>query len=150
MIEIGRVCVKLAGRDAGKKCVIIDILDNKTVLIDGETRRRKCNILHIEPLDEVVKVEKKASYEKVCDALGIKPKDKKSKEKAGKRPKRERKKKMMKDAEALEAKAAKKGKEKKEKKEAKKELKAAKKKVKELKEEIAEKKEEIKREEDKQ
>ena len=108
MIEIGRVCVKLAGRDAGKKCVIIDILDDKTVLIDGETRRRKCNILHIEPLDEVVKVEKKASYEKVCDALGIKPKDKKSKEKAGKRPKRERKKKMMKDAEALEAKAAKK------------------------------------------
>ena len=56
MIEIGRVIVKLAGRDAGKKGLIIDILDNKFVMIDGETRRRKCNILHLEPLNQVVKV----------------------------------------------------------------------------------------------
>ena len=48
-IEIGRICVKTAGRDASKKCVIIDLLDDKYVLIDGETRRRKCNIIHIEP-----------------------------------------------------------------------------------------------------
>ena len=52
MIDIGRVCIKLAGRDAGKKCVIVGILDDKTVMIDGETRRRKCNILHLEPLKE--------------------------------------------------------------------------------------------------
>ena len=46
MFNIGRVCVKLAGRDAGQKCVIVEILDEKTVLIDGMTRRRKCNKLH--------------------------------------------------------------------------------------------------------
>lgn len=69
MIEIGRVCVKLAGRDASKKCVIVDILDDKFVLIDGETRRRKCNIIHLEPLTQVVKVKKNASHDEVAKAL---------------------------------------------------------------------------------
>ena len=91
MIEVGRVCVKLAGRDAGKKCVIIDVLDDKTVLIEGETRRRKCNVFHLEPLGDTVKVDKGATYEAVCKALGIEAKEKKSKEKT-ERPKRLRKK----------------------------------------------------------
>ena len=69
MIEIGRLCVKIAGRDAGKKALIIDILDDKYLLIDGETRRRKCNILHIEPLNQVVKIEKNSSHEDVAKAL---------------------------------------------------------------------------------
>ncbi len=69
MIEIGRIAVKIAGRDAGKKCTIIDILDDKYVLIDGETRRRKVNILHIEPLNQVIKIEKNASHEEVSNAL---------------------------------------------------------------------------------
>jgi|SRR3989344_3134400 len=69
MIEIGRIVVKTAGRDAGKKAVIIDILDDKFILIDGETRRRKCNILHIEPLNQAVEIEKNASHEEVSKAL---------------------------------------------------------------------------------
>ena len=69
MIEIGRVVVKIAGRDAGKKAVILDILDDKYVLLDGETRRRKCNILHIEPLTQVIKIEKNASHENISKAL---------------------------------------------------------------------------------
>ncbi|MFH0868456.1 MAG: 50S ribosomal protein L14e [Candidatus Woesearchaeota archaeon] len=69
MIEIGRLCIKTAGRDAGLKCVIVDILDNKFVLIDGETRRRKCNILHLEPLEKVVKIKKNASHEDVSNVL---------------------------------------------------------------------------------
>ena len=68
-IEIGRVVVKIAGRDAGKKAVIVDILNDKYVLIDGETRRRKCNVLHIEPLSQVVKIEKNANHEHVSKAL---------------------------------------------------------------------------------
>src|SRR3989344_5648998 len=82
MIEIGRLCVKIAGRDAGKKCLIVDILDDKHVLIDGETRRRKCNILHIEPLNQVIKIEKNISHEdvtKALDGLGIKKKEIKEK-----------------------------------------------------------------------
>jgi len=65
MIEIGRVCVKTAGRDAGKYCVIVEILDNNFVLIDGQTRRRKCNILHIEPTKHTLPVKKGASHEDV-------------------------------------------------------------------------------------
>ena len=68
-IEIGRLCVKIAGRDAGKKCLIIDILDDKYVLIDGETRRRRCNILHLEPLSQVLKIEKDATHGDVASAL---------------------------------------------------------------------------------
>ena len=61
MIEIGRVCVKTAGRDAGLKCVVIDI-DKKLVLIDGQTRRRKCGIAHLEPTKDVLKIKKGASH----------------------------------------------------------------------------------------
>lgn len=69
MIEIGRLCVKIAGRDAGKKALIIDILEDKYVLIDGETRRRKCNVLHIEPLSQKVDIKKNASHDEVAKAL---------------------------------------------------------------------------------
>ena len=92
-IEIGRLCVKLAGRDAGKKGVIIDILDEKFVLIDGETRRRKCNVLHLEPLNQVLKIAKGASREEIASALkeiGMEARQSKPKPKA-QRPVKKRK-----------------------------------------------------------
>ena len=61
-MEIGRVCVKLAGRDAGNVAVVVDNIDDKFVLIDGNVRRRKCNIMHLEPLDDVLKIKKNASH----------------------------------------------------------------------------------------
>ncbi|MBN1503182.1 50S ribosomal protein L14e [Candidatus Woesearchaeota archaeon] len=67
MIEIGRLCVKTAGRDSNKTCVIIDVLDKNYVMIDGLTRRRKCNISHLEPLDRVIKIKKNASNEDIID-----------------------------------------------------------------------------------
>jgi len=93
MIEIGRLCVKLAGRDAGLKCIVVDILDDKFVLIDGETRRRKCNILHIEPLKDVIKINKKASHEEIkkeFESLGLKARETKPKQKT-ERPRKKRK-----------------------------------------------------------
>src|SRR3989304_3433103 len=69
MIEIGRVCVKIAGRDAGLKCVVVDVLNKSTVLIDGQTRRRKCNVAHLEPLQQTLKIDKGASHEKVVSAF---------------------------------------------------------------------------------
>jgi len=84
MIEIGRLCMKIAGRDAGKKCVIVEILDDKFVTIDGETRRRKCNVLHLEPLDEKIDVKKGASHADVSAAftkIGLKARETKPKEK---------------------------------------------------------------------
>lgn len=67
MIEIGRLCVKLAGRDAGNDCVIVDVLDDNYVLIDGNVRRRKCNILHLEPTPKKIEIAKNASHEAVAE-----------------------------------------------------------------------------------
>ena len=95
MIEIGRLCLKIAGRDAGLKCIIVEVIDDNFVTIDGQTRRRKCNIKHIEPLDQVIKLKAKASHADVVSEfkkLKIDIKERKSK-KAGKRPRKVRKKK---------------------------------------------------------
>lgn len=84
MIEPGRLCIKIAGRDAGKKCVIVEILDDKFVTIDGETRRRKCNIMHLELLDEKIDIKKGASHSDVSAAftkIGLKARETKPKEK---------------------------------------------------------------------
>ena len=35
MLEVGRLCIKLAGRDAGKKAVVVENIDSNFVLIDG-------------------------------------------------------------------------------------------------------------------
>jgi large subunit ribosomal protein L14e len=67
--DVGRVCVKIAGRDARKKCVVVEVIDDKYVLIDGETRRRKCNTEHLEPLDRVIELESGANNATVVDAL---------------------------------------------------------------------------------
>ena len=69
MFDIGRLCLKIAGRDAGKKCIIIDKINERLVLIDGQTRRRKCNIFHLEPLSETVEIQKNASHEDVVSTL---------------------------------------------------------------------------------
>ncbi len=65
MFNTGRICVKIAGRDAGKTCVIINKIDDTFVIIDGETRRRKCNIKHLEPLDKTLKLNKDASRDEI-------------------------------------------------------------------------------------
>jgi len=93
MIEIGRLVVKTAGRDAGKKGVIIDILDDKFVLVDGEVRRRKVNVLHLEPLAQVLDIKKNASHEEIkksLDEIGLKKRETKPKQKTHK-PKKKRK-----------------------------------------------------------
>lgn len=99
MYEIGRLCVKIAGRDARLKCVIIDVIDDTFVMIDGQTRRRKCNKVHIEPLDKVLKIKKNASHSEVVSALkkeGIEVVDTKPK-KATEKPKKQQKKKETPD-----------------------------------------------------
>ncbi len=65
MYDVGRICIKLAGRDAGQKCVIVDVLEGKYVVIDGMTRRRKCNMLHLEPMDQILDIKKGASHEEI-------------------------------------------------------------------------------------
>ena len=100
MFEIGRLCVKIAGRDAGLKCVVVEILDNTYVMIDGQTRRRKCNVKHLEPLKEVIKVKTKATHKDVVvefKKLKIEIIDSKPKKKTSKPVKQRRKKEKLND-----------------------------------------------------
>ncbi|MCE5213200.1 MAG: 50S ribosomal protein L14e [Methanobacterium sp.] len=56
-IEVGRICIKIAGREAGEKCVIIEIIDDKFVEIVGDSiKNRRCNIKHLEPVDQTIEI----------------------------------------------------------------------------------------------
>jgi len=117
-MEVGRICIKIAGRDANKKCVIVDELDKGFVMIDGETRRRKCNVNHIEPTETVIEITKGADHAVIVaefSKMGIELVDKKSKpkterpkrqKKADKKPAKVAKKKVVKEAPKKEVKKA--------------------------------------------
>jgi hypothetical protein len=68
MITIGTVVLKIAGRDAGRLGVVIDMKDGR-VLIDGEVRRREVAVGHVEPVGQTVEVAKGASTASVREAL---------------------------------------------------------------------------------
>ncbi len=73
-IEVGRLCVKTRGREAGRKCVIVEIVDDNFVVITGPrdvsgVKRRRANINHIEVLPEKVDIEPGASDDEVRQAL---------------------------------------------------------------------------------
>jgi large subunit ribosomal protein L14e len=73
-VDIGRVCKKLTGREAGRYCVIIDSVDDTFIMVTGPrsvtgVKRRKCNILHIEPTNDKLEISKGASDETVATAL---------------------------------------------------------------------------------
>ena len=92
VMEIGSVVMKTAGRDAGCRGVILEV-DGNMALLDGETRRRKTNLAHLEPTGQKIDVKKGASHDEVKKALSsleITARDTKPK-KAGEKPKRVRK-----------------------------------------------------------
>ncbi len=73
-IEVGRICVKLYGREAGRKCVIVDVIDKNFVLVTGPRKvsgikRRRTNVKHLEPTDESIDVKKGASDEDVAKVV---------------------------------------------------------------------------------
>ncbi len=75
-IEVGRICVKQLGRELGKKCVIIDVMDKSFVLVTGPkkvtgVKRRRVNINHIMPLTDKIEVKRGASDEEVAQALEV-------------------------------------------------------------------------------
>jgi large subunit ribosomal protein L14e len=86
MFEVGIVCMKIAGRDAGKTCVIVESEKDGFVLIEGETRRRKCNTRHLEPLGKSVEIKAGASHADVMKALGLPARESKPRKPAA-RPK---------------------------------------------------------------
>ena len=73
-VEVGRICVKIAGREAGRRCVIVDVIDKNFVLVTGpmkvsDVRRRRTNISHIEHMPLKIKIKKGAGDDEVLEAL---------------------------------------------------------------------------------
>ncbi len=122
MFETGRVCMKIAGREAGSLCVVLKKIDENFVIVTGPkeltgVKRRRCNIDHLEPLMERIKIKQDAAdsevvkaleKEGVLERLGVKVP-----EKAGKKKPEAKEKEKEKQKEKTKA-TAKAGKEKKE------------------------------------
>lgn len=73
-IEVGRICVKQLGREAGKKCVIVDVIDKGFVLVTGPkkitgVKRRRVNINHISPTEDSIPITRGASDDEVIKML---------------------------------------------------------------------------------
>ena len=73
-IEEGRICIKTVGREAGKKCIIVDVIDNNFVLITGpknvsKIKRRRANINHLKPTNEKLEIKRGATDEEITEAL---------------------------------------------------------------------------------
>jgi large subunit ribosomal protein L14e len=75
-IEVGRVCVKIAGRETGRRCVVVDVVDKNFVVVTGPVKvsgvkRRRVNIGHVEPTEIKVKIGKGDGDSEVVEALKV-------------------------------------------------------------------------------
>lgn len=68
-MEIGKVCMKIAGRDAGRPAIVIDIHKDGYVTIDGYSRRKKVNPQHLQFIGTKVDIKKGATTATVLKAL---------------------------------------------------------------------------------
>lgn len=73
-LEVGRVCIKTAGREAGKYCAVVKKEDDNFVIVTGPktltgVKRRRCNVEHLEPTQYLVKIKDDASEKEVIEAF---------------------------------------------------------------------------------
>ena len=73
-IEIGRVCAKTAGREAGRRCVIIDLVDRNSVLVTGPSsltgvKRRRANLKHLELTEFKIEIDRGSEDKEVLKAI---------------------------------------------------------------------------------
>ncbi|MCX8178588.1 MAG: 50S ribosomal protein L14e [Candidatus Aenigmarchaeota archaeon] len=73
-LDIGKVCIKTAGREAGRYCVVVKSVDDNFVIVTGPraltgVKRRKCNVEHLEPTNYSVKIKEDANDKDVIEAF---------------------------------------------------------------------------------
>lgn len=73
-IEVGRICIKIRGRETGRRCVVIDVIDKNYALITGPknvtgVKRRRVNINHLKPTEDIIKIKRGAPDEEVYKAI---------------------------------------------------------------------------------
>ena len=72
IFETGRVCVKIAGREAGRHCAVLEVVDANYVVVEGpEVRKRKTNVAHLEPLADKID-SKRDVKQQLTEKYGIK------------------------------------------------------------------------------
>ncbi len=83
LIEVGRVCIKKFGRDAGSRAVITKVIDKNFVNIITADRQkeRRCNVKHLEFLGEKIDPSDRAQLEKALETK-LKENEKKEMEEA--------------------------------------------------------------------
>lgn len=74
MMEVGRVCMKISGREAGNFCVVVKVVDKTFVEITGPKqltgiKRRKCNIMHLQQTPYKIEIKEGASDKEIIEAL---------------------------------------------------------------------------------
>ncbi len=74
LIDVGRLVVILRGRRAGKKAVVVDIIDENFVLITGPkelngVKRRRMNIDHLIPLNFRIDIPRGADDSTVLEEI---------------------------------------------------------------------------------
>ena len=79
VFDVGRVCMKITGREAGKYCVVLKTAGEKGkekafVWVTGPklltgVKRRRCNVEHLEALPYRMEIKEDAGEEEVVDAL---------------------------------------------------------------------------------
>ncbi len=73
-VEVGRICVKITGREAGKKCIVVDVIDKNFLLVTGPkqvngVKRRRANVNHLEPTQKKVSIKRGETDEEIMKAL---------------------------------------------------------------------------------
>ncbi len=70
-LEIGTVCVKLAGRTAGQKVVVLELDKKKSfaTIIGEKIKKKQCNLKHLMPLDKIIKVSKSTTQKDIAKLL---------------------------------------------------------------------------------
>ncbi len=72
-LEVGRVVMKIAGREAGRYAVVIKKLDENFVMITGPkpltgVKRRRANVDHLQPTPYKLEIKEDASESEVVKA----------------------------------------------------------------------------------
>ncbi len=69
LVQVGRICIKKYGRDAGRRAVITGVLDDGFVKVVTAMRQkeRRCNPRHLEFLNEVVDVKNREQLNKALE-----------------------------------------------------------------------------------
>ena len=72
-LDVGTICMKVAGREAGSICCVVKPIDKTFVMVTGPKlvtgiKRRKCNIEHLEPTEIKLDVKADATDDEIIEA----------------------------------------------------------------------------------